>query len=379
MDRISIKVGPPVEGNDFYGREKDLKYAWEYHISKGASLLLSAPRRVGKSSFSKKMLKTAEAKGWKTLYISLEGIRSESELVKFFKKELQEEKWLNKLGEKTLSLFDSIKSDKVSIDSDVWRNDTYEKIKELIESIDEILIVIDELTIYLSHLLNQEDGKEKIEFFLEWLRKFRQTSGTKARWIFCSSIGLENFASTHELSKHLNDIYPYEIGAFSENEAKDFICRLDVDKTVQFTKDNVQYILDKLVWHLPFFIQILVDRINFLICVEGKPLSNETINEAYNRLIMENHFNTWEERLKFYEYEKDARIILKLCASLGGRSREDLLANISEKRNDADEAETILAHLLKLLRDEGYLIEHNGKYTFRSPLLRDFWYERFIR
>ena len=64
MEKISIKVGPPVEGNDFYGREKDLKYAWENHILKGASLLLSAPRRVVKSSFSKKMLKTAEAKGW---------------------------------------------------------------------------------------------------------------------------------------------------------------------------------------------------------------------------------------------------------------------------------------------------------------------------
>ena len=66
MSKISIKIGPPVEGDDFYGREKELRNAWEIHISKGTSLLLSAPRRVGKSSFSKKMLKMAETNGWKT-------------------------------------------------------------------------------------------------------------------------------------------------------------------------------------------------------------------------------------------------------------------------------------------------------------------------
>jgi len=51
MGDISIRVGPPVEGANFYGREKELQYAWEYHVSKGVSLLLSAPRRVGKTSF----------------------------------------------------------------------------------------------------------------------------------------------------------------------------------------------------------------------------------------------------------------------------------------------------------------------------------------
>jgi AAA+ ATPase superfamily predicted ATPase len=61
MSKIAIKTGPVVEGNDFYGREKELRYAWETLISKGTSLLLSAPRRVGKTSFSKKMLKMAEA------------------------------------------------------------------------------------------------------------------------------------------------------------------------------------------------------------------------------------------------------------------------------------------------------------------------------
>ena len=81
LEKISIKTGPPVEGNDFYGREKELQYAWENHILNGVSLLLSAPRRVGKSSFAKRMLKLAKENGWKTLYLDLQGIRVESKFV----------------------------------------------------------------------------------------------------------------------------------------------------------------------------------------------------------------------------------------------------------------------------------------------------------
>lgn len=384
-EKISIKTGPPVEGADFYGREKELQYAWEYHILKGVSLLLSAPRRVGKSSFSKKMLKLVEENGWKTLYLDLQGISTESEFVKLFKKELKSEKWWNKAGDAILKLFESIEDLEVAgakipkIDPNVWRNDTYEKIEQLIESTENILIVVDELTIYLNHLLIQENGKEKVEFFLERLRHFRQT--TKACWIFCSSVGIENFASMHQLSKHLSDTHSFPIGAFSEYEAKDFILRLDVNEKVQFTKEHIQYILDKLVWHLPFFIQILVEKINFLVCVEGKQLSNDIIDEAYNRLITENHFNTWDERLKEYDdFEDNARKILKLCILQHGENRENLLANLSANKSnmDIDKLETILSQLLNMLKNDGYLVEDNSKYFFRSPLLRDFWYNRFI-
>ena len=379
-EKISIKTGPPVEGVDFYGREKELQYAWEYHISKGVSLLLSAPRRVGKSSFSKKLLKRAEENGWKTLYLDLQGTITESEFVKLFKKELKSEKWWNKAGNTILKLLEGIEDWEVAgikINPKVWRNDTYEKIKQLIENTEDILIVIDELTIYLNHLLSQENGEERVEFFLEWLRSFRQT--TKVRWIFCSSVGIENFASMHQLSKHLNDLHSFPIGAFSEYEAKNFISRLDVDEKVHFTKEHIQYILDKLVWHLPFFIQILIEKINFLICIEDRQLSYETIDEAYNLLITEKHFNTWDERLKEYgAFEINARKILKLCVLPIGESRENLLANLSAKNGDIDKTENILAKLLNMLQNDGYLIENKGKYMFRSPLLRDFWYHRFI-
>jgi len=204
VDKIPLKAGSPVEGDEFYGREKELQYVWEYHISKGVSVLLSAPRRVGKTSFSKKLIERAKQSEWKTLYLDLEGSSTESDFVKLFKEKLQKEKWWNKAGNAILKLLDSIEEFKiagneVSINTNIWRNDTYGKIRKLIESEEHILIVIDELTIYLDHLLDQDNGREKVEFFLEWLRNFRQT--TTACWIFCSSVGIENFASMHQVKQ----------------------------------------------------------------------------------------------------------------------------------------------------------------------------------
>lgn len=389
MEKITIMTGPPVEGPDFYGRERDLNYVWNNYILNNISVLLAAPRRVGKSSFSKRMLKKAQEEGWKVMYLDLQGMRTEKDLVKEFKNKFESEKWVDSVKSRTgdvlVKLLDSLKDveiagTKVSVDMEVWRRNAYDDIKKVIDGVgDNVLIVMDELTIYLNNLLEQEKGRERVEEFLEWLRRFRQISGSKVCWIFCSSIGIENFASVHRLSKHFNDMQSHPIGAFTETEAKQFIQRLKVAENVRFTDEHVVYILDKLKWYLPFFIQILVREIDSLVDTENRPLCNDTIDDAYNCLLTKIHFNTWDERLCDYrDMENNARKILKLCTSLEGMSRSNLLLNLSSGHPDTEKIETELARLLTMLQNDGYIMENDGRYVFRSPLLRDFWHKRFI-
>lgn len=59
---IENRIGPPVEGKDFYGREKELGIANRL-LDSGHSLLLSAPRRIGKSSFAKRLIEDKKAQG----------------------------------------------------------------------------------------------------------------------------------------------------------------------------------------------------------------------------------------------------------------------------------------------------------------------------
>lgn len=59
---IENRIGPPVEGKDFYGREKELGIANRL-LDSGHSLLLSAPRRIGKSSFAKRLIEDKKSAG----------------------------------------------------------------------------------------------------------------------------------------------------------------------------------------------------------------------------------------------------------------------------------------------------------------------------
>lgn len=70
-------VGPPVLGIDFIGRKKELSAAWNA-LAATNSLLFSSPRRVGKSSFARKLIEKAKGEGWSTIYLDVQGIKNEA-------------------------------------------------------------------------------------------------------------------------------------------------------------------------------------------------------------------------------------------------------------------------------------------------------------
>ena len=389
--KINNITGSPVEGENFYGREKELSSAWS-KVLKGNSLILSAPRRVGKSSFAKKLLEKAKKESWNTLEINLEEVSSEIGFVNLLIEKLQAANWwqssMSKAGKLFGQILESIKPSiglgeaKVSV---VWSRakiDVYQKLKGLLNHEEDTLIMVDELTILLNRLLKNENGKQDVEFFLNWLRSFRQVSGTKIRWVFCSSIGIENFTSMHNLSYALNDVSKFKIDEYNQIEACKFVKELALSEEVLFTEEDINYMLQLLGWNLPYFIQVLFSNINQLIQVQERTTSIDTINEAYIQLISEGHLNTWDERLNEYgEYEIYARPVLKNLSRLKvGAGRTVLFSLLFAKINDEDKTDIVLSKLLQMLQNDGYLIlKKDASYVFRSPLLRDFWYNRFVK
>jgi hypothetical protein len=389
---INNITGSPVEGEDFFGREKELEFIWK-HIQKGNSTILAAPRRVGKSSLAKKVLSEASEKGWNILEINLEEVKSEEGFVKKFIEELTNKDWwsrvVRKSGSKISEILESIKPSieyegaTATLEWKSSKSDVYENLKKLVDHEKETLIMVDELTVLLSSFIENDpiEGKKNVEFFLNWLRSFRQVSGTKIRWIFCSSVGIDNFTSQHNLSYTFNDVDPYPIGAFKREKAKELLLELAKSDKMIVSEEVIEYILDKLGWLLPYFIQILFFEFYHLVQVEDREITIETVDETYNLLISEKHLNTWEERLQQYnELENYARALLKrLSNNKVGESRSVLVSFLNTKINDPEKTDSILSKLLYMLQNDGYLIEEELKYTFRSLLLRDFWCNRFSK
>lgn len=389
---INNITGSPVEGDDFFGREKEIEFVWK-HINKGNSLILSAPRRVGKSSLAKKVLGKAKENDWNILEINLEEVKTEEDFVKVFLEKLTNQGWFTKIkGDATkrvTQILESIKPSftvgeaNVTLEWKSKKSDIYEDLKKLLDHNEETLIMVDELTVLLSSFIENDskDGKKNVEFFLNWLRSFRQVTGTKIRWIFCSSVGIDNFTNQYNLSYTFNDVAPYPVGAFKREKAKELLTELAKSDNIEISEEIKEYLLDKIGWLLPYFIQILFAKFYHLVQVEEDEVNIETVEKAYQLLINEKHLNTWEERLKEYGLlEVHARGLLKkLSENKLGERRGALLAFLNIKIKNDEKAEATLNKLLYMLQNDGYLIEEELKYAFRSPLLRDFWFTRFSK
>lgn len=98
----------------------------------------------------------------------------------------------------------------------------------------------------------------------------------------------------------------------------------------------------------------------------------EDIDTAYRKLYSENYLSTRSERLVEYgEYELPARQILKLLATL----RNGMLNNLMTGQ-DASKIEAVDYTLSKVLE---YIMKKDSLRMFRSPFLRDYWFDRFVQ
>lgn len=375
MKSIKNTIGQAVEGKDFFGRTKEITNALKL-LKDGNSLILAAPRRVGKSSFARKMIEKVTEEGWKGYYINLEMLPTEADFVERFLKGIKGDSWWEKLMPTQFG----IKIKDFALEFKKQKQDIYRKIEKELPHHEDTLIVFDELTVFFENALKDESGNlNEVKCLLNWLRGLRSEKGKKIRWIFCSSISIEHFMHTYNLSKTINDFTRFKLDELQGNEPEMLVKALANSKKITFSDALIKHMLSKLGWNLPYFIQCYFKEIAEL-TTEGKTLSENTIDEAYKNLLHTNpYFYHWTERLVYYETEKRyAKIILNdLSRAKNGKTKKRLYDLIFSEINDVDKTDDIFKPLLNLLETEGYITNNNNKYSFRSPLLRDFWFNQF--
>ena len=210
-------------------------------------------------------------KGWKCVYIDLEETSNEDGFLKLiiehFEKNHVWKQITEGMAQGVNTLLEKIKSvsigpvefDLTSIKKDV---DLYKSLKELIRHDEDTLIAVDELTLFLGALLRSQDGKDRVSFILNWLRSLRQVSGTKVRWLFCSSVGLKNFTASLNLTYTINDLRDFKLDELTREEAHDLLKGLCEDKEFEMNEEMITYALEKLHWNIPFFIQLLFAKLD---------------------------------------------------------------------------------------------------------------------
>jgi len=270
---MAITVGQAVRNKEFWDRVDELDDIWEA-IESGSHVLISAPRRVGKTSIMYKILDNPRT-GYIPIYIDTESADSENEFWEKLFNTLLEENFIDKLETKAKILWSKLKNiriKKISVTgvefADGEMLDYKESFKKLIKNLDsdkKLIIMIDEFAQTIENIIKYEDTKNALSL-LKTHRELRQDIKTsdKVKFIYAGSIGLESVVANMSATKHINDLNSVKISPLSIDEAKKFTKELSSNNHVNIESNEISYLLEKVEWLIPFYIQLIVQEVKKL-------------------------------------------------------------------------------------------------------------------
>jgi hypothetical protein len=392
-------TGTPVEGQDFFGREEEVLQFLEL-LEENANILLTAPRRVGKTSFVLEVCRRWEEEGKKATLLDVEDCADElafaERLLGSLEKSGVGRGLLDSIGlslRKIRKALGRIKLGAAGVNADLG-DETTETVASVVEGLlskveqgdQKLLIAIDELPEMLLHLARNEEGKQRVSLFLHFLRRLRQSFRNQVRWIFLGSIGLDHFVEEHGLAKTINDLCVETLGVFPGEEALGFLERLGEAYGMHWEDEADAFLIDKLAWPLPHHLQLVFHTVRSRLRAGGAgAISKEDVDAAFEELLQPQRlsaFDTWRVRLDEELGPEDAQLakllLTTICQEARGAKRDTLLQAAMRAAPHADPqlTGTRIREILHLLVRDGYLIPAEGRWAFRSFLLREYWKRR---
>lgn len=380
---MNIIVGQVASKNDFWGRENEIANIWDALMS-GSSVLLAAPRRVGKTSIMYKLRDEPQG-NFIVLYSIVSSAHSTNAFWERLFRDISSTDFADTFGNKARHFFGlakTIKIDSVSANGvkfgDSKEMSYLEAFKELILKMDEsikLIIMVDEFAQAIDNMVNKGD-KGEAQLLLQDVRLLRQDDrfSSKVQFVFAGSIGLESVVVKADSStKEINDLNSIPINPFNLQDAKKFALKLASDNAIAVADEQIDYTLAKLEWLIPFHIQIMMQELKRLRKIE---LSNDDVDEAFRQALKQrNHFEHWKKRLNSLdasEYKFAKEMLNKISEDSMMASSE--IMNLATKHElEEDEAKNIIRSLIY----DGYINnDENPKiYRFNSAMLKMWWFQ----
>lgn len=394
-------TGTPVEDTDFFDRPRDLARL-RRNLANDANTLLTAPRRVGKTSLVLRLCELEKAAGTCAVFLNVEGCHDElafaEKLVDALRDGGLQPEPLSRLSlgfRKMRETLRGLKLGAAGVDVEMGSSEdpdhgtlgrAVESIFKRIENDGKpVLVVIDEMPELLLALSRDEHGTKRVSRLLHWLRSLRQTYRRNVRWIFLGSIGLDSFVDDRNLRKTINDLTPMSLDALDPGEADLFLTRLGDSNNLPLSPEVRALIVERVGWPLPHHLQTVFHA---LVDSGATRADAAAVEAAFAHLLLPGNlsqFDTWRQRLDEQFEQSDAAaakdVLRHLSRYAAGRKRAQVLNALMTTRSNADPVavESQLSRLLLMLQRDGYLLEHAGRYAFRSFLLREYWHRREVR
>lgn len=387
---ISINPGAEVTGENFFGREKELKYLSDVLKTTSASILIPGPRRWGKSSFVKELI-LREVEGLRFIYLHLHRTQSIKNLYNYFLDVLNfkiPQAFVLKSTRKVKNIANTISSliSKIEYEGIEWGTGKIED-KENLELLNsmgkiiklfpdkKIILIMDEISDFLIDIRNNE-GKNEAVNFLKWLRTLRQEFNVQM--ILTGSINVTSTVRKLKSEDLVSDLTLLQLKPMKEDEGILFFRSLLKSKGIQIKSDALDFCSAKTKDGIHYFIQVFADEISKT-CEKGEILEDMGKIEAVYNELLQSHLpalSNFKTRLSKYFSKVEQAVVCKILANLASSPLDfdDLFALTAQLNFDNKQK---LYDLLGRLCDEGYLMEREKRFSFISTFLSGYWEKHF--
>lgn len=405
---MKSSTGRWVTGADFFDRETELALL-QQRIEDGNHISLTGQRRMGKTSVARELGRRLEQKGWVFLFADVEGASGPEDVIAEFAKQIQRvqplfrrfgskfSRWLGDHIEELSALDVKVKVRAVLDDAN-WRRHGETLLGDCAAHEAPVLLVVDELPIFLKRLQQGEDGAARVDRFLSWFRQVVQDSpmmqdnpmaqdnpaGSLVVMV-SGSIGLGPLVERLGISDRINHLAPFRLGPWDKNASEACLRRLAESYDVQMQAAVPGAVYDKLGIGIPHHVQSFFARLrDHARKTEKTCLTLEDVDYVYRNELLgpsgQNDLVHYETRLKDGLEQANYSLAMEILAEAAvmevftAQARRCLA---SDYRDIVDEVRARIVNTLEVLIHDGYLEESADGHRFPSRLLRDWWAARF--
>ena len=376
---MKANPGGEIAPAEVMGRDKLIFDLWG--ILEQQSVILSAERRMGKTSVIKKMRSEATADKL-PIYRDLENVRSPLEFVETVFKDVEEYlSRFNSTAKKTRGFLTQLAGTEFSgfklpeIAAPHWKALLTQTIADLVENQNRTVILFWDEVPYMLHNIGDAAAME----LLDTLRSIRQMYPA-VRMVYTGSIGLHHVLGVLRKAGYTNDptndMYVQDVPPLSVKDAT-ILARKLLEGEKIATPDiqgSAVFIADELS-NIPFYIHHLIAKLKLRDGSGDIAAIKEVIAEC-----LDDPLNPWKmeyylERIDSYYDEKQrpyALNLLDILAAAGASlSFDELFAGIKQESETQDKE--MARKVVRLLEQDYYIYKKDGRYQFRYALIQKYW------
>ena len=393
---MKSSTGPWVSGDDFFDREAELDRLGT-RVREGNHILLSGQRRMGKTSIVQELGRRLEADGWIFLFIDIEGAKCGEDVIAgiagvahpirpIASRFAQNVKgWVSENVEEIGALDFSVKI-RGGLNDGNWQRHGEQLLHDCAAQDKRVLLVIDEVPIFLKRMRHRDGNTNRVEEFLSWLRGVVQSLGDKSPVLILSgSIGLEPLVRRLGLSDRINHLFPIRLGPWNRETSIECFNCLATSHGLRVENGVSGAVYDALGIGIPHHIQSFFARLRDFAKMQGRDrITVLDVGEVYQTELLgpsgQSDLVHYETRLKEALDEESHSIAMEILAETATRNvftqdaRRSLETGYSKLIDSASER---VADALEVLVHDGYIEAVGDTYRFPSRLLKDWWFTRF--